>query len=306
MPRSHLDALGRAGLLGLTGPRAREVVEVLAAACATTWFVMTQHATPLAVLRASANEALRGRRLAAMVDGSVLSGVAIAHLRRPGPPVVTATRVDGGWRFDGHVGWMTGWGLCDVFLLCGTTADRSQVVLALVPARVQEGLRASAPLPLLAMQATGTVTLDLSGFEVADEDVAAVEPFETWAARDRDKAADVSAAVFGVQAECVRLQPDERLADALRAEADRLRAKAYDLFEDSSRYDERLALRADALELCLRSATALVIATGGSAMAMEHPAQRLLRTAAFLQVQAQTAPLRALVLDRLRLRSAEQ
>ena len=141
VPRSHLDAWAAEGLLGLAGPRAyggaqaapavqREVAAVMAGACGSTWFVATQHTLPVTALAASPNEALRERRLAALCTGEVLAGVAFSHLRRPGPPAVLATRVDGGWRFDGAVSWMTGWGLCDVLLLAGRT-DGDEVVFVL-------------------------------------------------------------------------------------------------------------------------------------------------------------------------------
>ncbi|MCW2584614.1 MAG: acyl-CoA dehydrogenase, partial [Frankiales bacterium] len=257
VPRSHLDALGAAGLLGLTGPDAppkdvgREVVELVAGACAATWFVMTQHMTPLAMLTASDNTSLRDRLLRRMAAGTVLSGVAIAHLRRPDPPVV-ATRVAAGWRFDGHVGWMTSWGICDLFLLCGTTPDRSEVVFALVPAGEAPGLVAGEPMELLAMQATSTVALRLDGFRVAAADVVAVQGRQSWAGQDRDKTADVTPAVFGVQREVVRRLGVRApaLAARLGDDAERLRRTAYAAIGDTSRYDERLVLRAAALELC--------------------------------------------------------
>lgn len=296
VPRSHLDALAAAGLVGLTGPEARPIVEIIAGACAATWFVLTQHATPLAVLAESDNLALQERLLAPMLAGEILSGIAIAHLRRPVSPV-SATRLAGSWRFDGTVSWMTGWGLCDVVLLCARSGN--QVVQALVPAVAGPGLTPGPPLPLLAMQATGTVTLDLDGYVVHDADVVAVHDYATWAEKDREKAVDVTPAVFGVQRESVRLLRERAPALAFRlgGEGDRLRAKAYAAIGDASRYDERLALRVEALALCLRSATALVIATGGAAMALDHPAQRHLREAAFLQVQGQTPALRAAMID---------
>jgi alkylation response protein AidB-like acyl-CoA dehydrogenase len=309
VPRTHLDALGQVGALALTGPpelggvdrlTAAAVVEAVAGACAATWFVMTQHMTPLAMLTASDNAALRGRLLPSLCDGTVLSGIAIAHLRRPGEPAVVATRIEGGWSFDGTVGWMTSWGLCDVFLLCGRTPD-GQVVFTLVPARVGPGLAAGEPQALLAMQATSTVSLYLSGLQVSDADVVAVQDESAWLEADRDRTAVGSAAVHGLTREVVRRialrQPE--LADRLGAEAERLRTRAYALLGVTEAVDERLALRAAALELCLRSAAALVTVTGGSAMLLDHPAQRHLREAAFLQVQAQTPALREAAVDLL-------
>ena len=322
VPRSHIDAWSAAGLLGLAGPRAyggaeaparvvREVVEVLAGASGATWFVATQHATPLAMLTGSSNGHLRERLLRPLCTGEVLSGVAVAHLRRPDPPAVTAARTPGGWRFDGHVGWMTGWGICDVFLLGGASPD-GDVVTAIVPARAGEGLRASEPLQLAAMSATRTVTLELDGFAVADEEVVDVESRSDWLALDAVKTANPSPHVFGLQRECVRRLAETAakrnddtaalLAEQLREEGDRLRAVAYTLLDDvpaAEQIEDRLAVRASALELVVRTATALVTATGGSAMALDAAPQRLAREALFCLVQAQTSAVREATLSLL-------
>ena len=323
VPRSHLDAWGRAGLLGLAGPPAyggggtpahvvREVTEVLAGACGATWVVATQHAMPLATVTASENEVLKDRLLRGMCTGEVLSGVAVAHLRRPGAPAVVATRVDGGWRFDGHVGWMTSWGICDVFLLAGVTPD-GDVVLAMVPAREENGLTASEPMELAVMQATGTVTLDLDGYAVSDDDVAAVVPLEAWRAVDAAKTANASPHTFGLQREIVRRLAETAsrrddgtaaaLAQQLGREGDRLRRVAYTLIDDvpaQEHVEDRLGVRASSLELVVRTATALVAATGGAAMASSAAPQRLMREAVFHLVQAQTAPVKEATLQLLR------
>jgi alkylation response protein AidB-like acyl-CoA dehydrogenase len=323
VPRSHLDAWGTAGLLGLAGPPAyggagapaavvREVAEVLAGACGATWFVATQHAMPLATLAASSNEELKQRLLPGMCDGSLLSGVAVAQLRRPGPPAVVATRTDGGWRVDGHVGWMTSWGICDVFLL-GAVSPDGDVVLAMVPAREGAGLTASEPLQLAAMQATRTVTLDLDGYVVRDEDVAAVAPLDDWRAVDAAKTANPSPHTFGLQREIVRRLADTAsrrddgtaaaLAQQLGREGERLRRVAYTLIDDvpaREQLEDRLAVRASSLELVVRSATALVAATGGAAMALDAAPQRLMREAVFHLVQAQTGAVREATLQLLR------
>ncbi len=313
VPRSHLDAIAAAGLLGVTAPRehgggghaaavGREVVEELAAACGATWFVYTQHALPLATALRTTNPALFERRRQ-LASGELLAGVAVAHLRRLGPPAVTAARVPGGWRFDGHVGWMTSWGICDVFLLAAVAGD--EVVLALLEAREQPGLRASAPMRLAAMTATRTVTLDLDGLVVADDDVLEVAAAEPWLEGDRHKTANPSPHTFGLQRECVRRlaeTADRRgdvtagaLADQLRQQGEQLRTSAYQLIDDvpaAEWIDDRLAVRAESLELVVRSATALVVATGGSAMAADAAPQRLVREAVFQVVQAQTGPVR--------------
>ncbi len=90
------------------------------------------------------------------------------------------------------------------------------------------------------------------------------------------------------------------LAHALGQEGVRLRRVAETLLDDvapDELVDDRLAVRASALELALRSATALVAATGGAAMSLDAAPQRLAREAVFLLVQAQTPPLRQALLQ---------
>lgn len=323
--RAVVDEVARAGLLGLSGPRGyggadapapllREVAEVLAGADAATWFVTTQHETPLRTLSRSENVALKERHLRAMCTGGALAGVAFAHLRRPGPPAVTASRVPGGWRYDGAVGWATSWGLADLLLLAGLS-PAGDVVMALVPARDAPGLTASAPMRLAAMQGTSTVTLALDGLQVADADVAEVVREGDWREADRVRTANVTPAVFGLLHEVVRrLRAAPRggrtaavLADRLAEESEDLRRAAYALLDHvpaPDQVEDRLALRAAALELTVRAATGLVAANGGSAMSLDAAPQRLAREALFFLVQAQTGPVREATLARLVERTA--
>lgn len=318
-------AIGAAGLLGLAGPRGyggadapapvqREVTEVLAGADGTTWFVVNQHANPLQSLARSDNVALKERSLRALCTGGALSGVAVAHLRRPGTPVA-ATRAPGGWSFSGTVPWLTGWGLADVFLLAGETPDR-EVVLALVPARERPGLTAGPPMRLAAMQGSCTVAVELRDLAVPDADVTEVLRRDDWVEADRLKTANASPAVFGLLATVVRdlagtaRRRDDPLAADLAArlgdEAEELRRSAYALLDHVPPYEQvedRLALRAAALELGVRAATALVAATGGGAMALQAAPQRLAREALFHLVQAQTGPVREATLRHLRERT---
>ncbi len=316
--RGTLDLMAAEGLLGLVGPKAyggseapgpvvREVIELLGGADGATWFVSAQHTLPLLAVSRTNNAALKERVLRPMCSGSLISGVAIAHVRRPGMPAVTALRDGSGWRYDGTVAWMTSWGLCDVFVLGGLSPD-GELVLSLLQARDQPGLRASEPMQLAAMQATGTVQLHLDGLLVPDADVVDVTDAGTWLAIDAAKSANVVPAVFGLlHTTLALLEPAApELAARLGQDGDRIRSEAYQLMDEvrsTDQVERRLALRAEALELGVRAATALVVASGGRAMSLSAAPQRLLREAAFHTVQAQTAPVRAATLRHLLSRS---
>jgi hypothetical protein len=304
MPRTHLVTLAGAGLFGISAPVEyggsdqpvaviREIVEVLAGADASTWFVWTQHHTPVRTLVRGTNDELKGRWLPRLATGSALAGVAYTHLRRPGEPAVRATRTDGGWQVDGDLAWLTSWAFADVFLIGAVAGD--DVVWMLLPLAKTEGVTAG-PLELLAMRGTSTVAVHLDAVAVADADVVLIEPLAEWQERDAERTADVSPAVFGITDECIR-----RLggSDPLTAQLDSLRGRAYALQDESGPRAERIAVRAEAHALALRASAALVAAGAGRSMLAGNPAQRLAREALFLLVQGQDAEIRAAQLNEL-------
>jgi alkylation response protein AidB-like acyl-CoA dehydrogenase len=316
VPRSHLEALAAAGIFGVSSPRdvggsdvgpatMREITETLAGADASTWFVWTQHHTPVRTLRRSDNDTLKQKYAAALAAGAVVSGVAFTHLRRAGPPPVTATRDGDGWTLSGRIDWLTGWELSDVFLV-GAQAG-TDVVWSLLSLPGRPGVT-SAALGLAAMAGTATVSVTLKTVAVDAADVVLVEPLDDWRAADRQRTADVSPAVFGLTAEAVRRLTERgdamahEIAANAAAELERVRASAYQLMDDADpaeRIDERLALRAEAHALALRTTAALVTVGAGRSMLLDAPAQRLAREALFLLVQGQTAAVREATLRRL-------
>src|SRR3954447_18679137 len=177
VPRGHLDALGSAGLMAASDlpPSAmREVTELLAAADASTWFVWTQHHTPVRTVRRGTNGELTERLLAPLLAGTMLAGVAYTHLRRPGPPAVTATRDGDRWRLDGEISWLTSWQLADLFCVGAQVAGADQEALVawmLVPLRGAEGVQAE-PLGLAAMAGPSTFRVRLDDVRVSASEVA--------------------------------------------------------------------------------------------------------------------------------------
>ncbi|PKW05926.1 Acyl-CoA dehydrogenase [Streptomyces sp. 1222.5] len=299
VPASHVEAVKRSGLLGVVAPVEyggsgasaavlRETAEILAGACCSTWFVQTQHHTPVQTL-ARSGLPVRERLLGPLARGELLSGVAYAHLRSFPRVPVRVRRWHGGWRFEGTVPWYTGWGLNDVMLLAGVT-DADEALFAFAEAHDQPGLKASPPMRLAALTAARTVSLELDGLWLPDDAVALRTPYARWAAGDRARTLDAGPAVFGV-AEAALSLLDEATAGPLRARVADVRRRAYALADDPApdeRAVERLAARAEAYQVLGAATTAAVVAGGGRAMALTSRAQRLAREALFLLVQGQT------------------
>jgi hypothetical protein len=308
LPTSHLEAIRRSGLLAVSAPQeyggtsgavARETAEILAGACCSTWFVQTQHHTPVATLSRSEGP-VRERLLGPLARGELLSGVAYAHLRAYPRTPVRVTRERGGRRFDGTVPWYTGWGLNDVMLLAGVT-ETGEALFAFTEAREQPGLRASAPMRLAALTASRTVSLELDGFRLPEEAVVLRRPYEEWAATDRLKTVNASPAVFGITETALTLLDDDT-AGPLRARLTRIRDRAYTLADHAASHEhleERLALRTQAYGVMRAATTAAVVTGGGRSMALTSKPQRLAREALFLLVQGQTAESRRAHLNAL-------
>lgn len=306
VPVSHIEAVKRSGLLGVSAPVAygggdapsavaRESAEILAGACCSTWFVQTQHHTPVQTL-VKGEPAARERLLGPLARGELLAGVAYAHLRSYPKRPVRASAGQGGVRFDGTVPWYTGWGLNDVMLLAGVT-DAGEVVFAFAQAAEQAGLRASGPLRLAALGAARTVSLELDGLTLPEEAVALRVPYEEWARGDRAKAANANPAVFGITAAALESLPEETAAP-LRSRLTETREAAYTLADDpTSTLAERLTWKTRAFELMRSATTAAVVAGGGRTMLLDNKAQRLAREGLFMLVQGQTAESRRAQLE---------
>ncbi|MGY0491706.1 acyl-CoA dehydrogenase family protein [Streptomyces sp. WG-D5] len=314
-----IAAVRASGVLGVNAPSAyggsgapaavgREIAEILAGACCSTFFVQAQHHTPVRALTTGA-EAPRARWLRRLAGGEALAGIAFSHLRAfPELPVRATPLAGGGVRFDGRVPWYTGWGLNDVFLLGGATED-GEVVFAVAEPREQPGLAPTEPLRLAALTGTRTVGLVLDGFTVAEEDVVVRQPYEEWAREDRPKNTNTNPAVFGVARAALDLLDAsgdagaKETAGVLRERLDAARRDAYALVDEvvaGERLGDRLAVKTRAYDLMRAATTAAIVAGGGRAFGLSAPAQRLAREGLFLVVQGQTAEVRAAHLAALR------
>ena len=231
IPPSHFAALAGAGLYGLAlaEPAALPAVtEVLAGGCLATTFTWMQHHGPVRTLAA-----LGDPRLGAAAAGRLRCGVALAGAV-PDPPLLWATREDGGWRLDGHAPLVTGWGLIDLVQVAvrdvataGAPDEEAGIVTALLDARAAPGLTAR-PLALLAADASRTVALRFDGVHLPDELVSGLTTRSAFLAGMTASARVNGALALGVAGRCVCLVAETgaaAVADRLRAELDAARAE---------------------------------------------------------------------------------
>lgn len=297
LPRSNLDALASLGLYGAAIPvhvggpglppaQLLEVIEILSGGCLTTAFVWLQHLGASNVV-AHADHLIADGTAAAAASGELRLGVAFAHLRRPGPPVLTASQTTGGWLVNGSAPWVTGWERIHRVHTASLQHDDAQtIVWALIDAKAGPTLRAER-LELAAVNASSTVTLHFDHHFVPDDRVTVIEPLQAWMVRDAAGLRTNGSLAIGLAQRCLTLLGDH--GDALAHELVHRRTR----LDAASSETEMAAARAEASAFSLRCSAAALACGGGRSIVRDHQAQRLAREALFLLVQGQTAAIKS-------------
>jgi alkylation response protein AidB-like acyl-CoA dehydrogenase len=319
--REALAEMGRRGLLGLRVPRAygglelpplefRRFQEASARASGALAFLESQHQSACSLIARSESEPLRARLLPPLARGELSSAIAFSHLRRSGPPALRAAPVQGGYRLDGHLPWVTGWGLFTLCLTAATLPD-DRVLFAVHPLVASATTRPSPPMALAAMTVTQTVAIDLENLIIPESDVVDIHP-ATWI-KENDKIAialQSPLALGCAQAaiDVLREEAVKKKSASMKAAADRLeweledcRQGAYKAMEDNADLDRSLRARSAAIELAGRTAHAAVIAAAGAGNLLTHAAQRVYREALAFSVLALSPPIQDAALARLSL-----
>jgi alkylation response protein AidB-like acyl-CoA dehydrogenase len=219
-----------------------------------------------------------------------------------------ATEAREGYLLDGHVPWITGYGLFPEYLVAAELAD-GRAVFAVVPFTPGTGASFSKPMRLAAMESAQTVTADYESFEVSKSQVVAVQP-AGWIknndqiniALQRHFALGCCEAALDILRDQVRKKGEPSVINALTAlevELDACRTAVLPSAGEDESAEARLAARAWAIELCTRCAHAAIASCGGQANSVDHPAQRVFRESLVYTVSAQTPSIREATLQRL-------
>ena len=283
VPVELLDTLSGAALYGLTGPASAggldadfntvcAVVEALSSGCLTTTFVWAQHIGAVLAAASSENEAI-DEWVAPLCSGERRAGLALGGAV-PGPPMLRAREVEGGWTFAGTSPFVSGWRRIDIMHTAARTED-GRLVWAFVDAEESESL-AVTRLDLAALNATDTVRAELREHPVSATRVTSVAPYGEGPPPPELLRIHASFAL-GVASRCCQLLGPTPLDEALahvRGELDRLDPTTI------------AATRGDAGGLAFRAAGALTVATGSRSLLLTEHAQRLAREALFTLVYA--------------------
>ncbi|MGB3206645.1 MAG: acyl-CoA dehydrogenase family protein [Crinalium sp.] len=273
-------------------------------------FLQTQHQSAGTMLVSSKNEALKQQYLPNLGSGKLLIGVGFAHLRRQGISPVKALPVEGGYQLNGEVPWVTGWNFFQDFIV-GATLPNGESVFGIIPLKniSQNGkgeIFISTPLSLAAMESTNTVKMRLSEWFLPQESVLFIKP-AGWI-HENDKKNILNPGFFALG--CARAGLDiveatakikqldfiDRAFQSLEQELISCRTA---MFEHQPTIEEKLKIRALAIDLAVRCAHAGVTVSSGAANNKYHAAQRVYREALMFTVVAQTTAVMEATLARL-------
>ncbi len=308
IPESHWEAIADAGLFGYAAPpgaggpgldfvQVIEVSEVMASGCLSTAFTWMQHHGVVVSLASTTNASLRERLLLDAMTGRVRAGVALAGVV-PTPPRMQATKVDGGWRLNGHAPFVSGWGIVDILQIFARDADTDDVVSVIIPAHDVGTEIVSTTLDLIAANATSTASLQISDLFVADDDVVSRVGYDDFLANQNVGVRINGTLPFGViRRAAALLDVSGQLGPArrLRERGGQIRAALDNALDD---LDALVAARADAAQLAIDAAAALVAADGGRGVVRGRHPERLAREAVFLLVAASRPMLKDVLVQR--------
>lgn len=277
-------------------------------------FLQTQHQSATAMLAASKNSFLQKEYLPRIRKGQLLIGVGFSQLRREQNPPLRAVAVPGGYRLEGQVPWITGFGMFQEFIVAASLPN-GEAVFGVMPfanscQNAGSTISFSMPAQLCAMTSTNTVSATLTDWFLPQEHVVVVKPAGWIHENDKNNVLRPTGLALG----CARAGLDIVEAafankplpficqayESLEQELTRCQTAIREAQNHSGKsLTEGLDMRSWAIELAVRCAHAAVTVSSGAANYTHHAAQRVYREALVFTVSGQTTAVMEATLSRL-------
>jgi alkylation response protein AidB-like acyl-CoA dehydrogenase len=283
--------------------------ELLAGACLTTTFLLSQRDAAIRRLRELGRPERVGPLLSAQARGDAFATVGLSQLttsHQHTAPAMTATPVGlGGFVLDGVMPWVSGAGHADLFVTGAALPDGRQVLIALP--RQRAGVTVEPALDLCALRGSETGPVSCRGVAVSADEVLA-GPGERLLSGGRGAGGlEPSSLALGLAGAAVEFLQREAAARAdLRPFAERfeairqsVRGRLHALAAATPDAAALTGLRVRVTRLALGATQAALTAAKGAGFVRPHPAQRWARQALFFLVWSCPRPAAEGILARL-------
>jgi butyryl-CoA dehydrogenase len=268
--------------------------EAIASASLATALVLSQRDSAAGLIDGAESDSLRRELLPALAANEVFSTVGIAQLttsRQGGPPALVAEATEAGYRLNGLIPWATGADHCDFFVSGAVCEGKtpSQILFAL-PIDLS-GIIVEPPMPMVALAASRTTALRCTNVPLAHRWILTGPRERVLGSRRKSLAIGQSFPAMGLCRSALDLIAEHHSDRAQQTHAklnhqlNSVRERVL-LFCESPTPDPADAPRLRGLcnDLAVRITHTAVALYKGTALIMDHPAQRLAREAMFLLV----------------------
>jgi alkylation response protein AidB-like acyl-CoA dehydrogenase len=286
-------AIGKAwGGEDLDGPTLHDHYELIASASLATALVLSQRDAAAEFIESSTNAPLRDRLLPQLVQNKVWSTIGISHLTTSHQSgTLTAERDGDGFLVNGTIPWATGACKSDFIVAAAKTLDEQQLLFVL-PVDLP-GVTVLPPLKLATLAAAPTSPVRCAAVRIGPDLVLNGPSEAVLVGRSRNVAISQAFAAFGIIRASLQLIKQIDIASAANSH-DLLSQQFHELRSTVHDANARLAggrdlqsgplIRSECSNLASRAAQSAVTLYKGSALKLDHPAQRLAREALFLLV----------------------
>ncbi len=243
---------------------------------------------------------LPAKLLRRLAGNELFVTIGIAQLttsRQGGPPALSATPVDNGYRVDGSIPWSTGAAKAE-YVVAGAVLPDQRQILFLLPTKLP-GVEVEPPLPLVSLRASWTGQVHCLNARIENEWILNGPAEKVLGDRKRSLPLGQAFLATGLCRGGLELIAGHRsptaesARDRLELQLFELRREMLQLSQPGSEREAAAAapvLRGQCVDLALRIAHTAVALYKGTALLAGHPAQRLAREAPFLLVWSCPSP----------------
>ena len=270
----------------------QDLYERLAAASLATALAFTQRDAAVGFIEAAENETLKADLLPKLANNEVWTTIGISHLTTSTQPgALAATPLPGGGvELHGTIPWATGAAYADFLVAAARVPDGVPVVFVLPTKRAGVTVRHSQP--LTALSAAHTSAVHCEHVRLGPDLLLNGPSEDAMGGRTRSVHVGQAFAALGLTRAALALieridHDSARTAHAsLTQQLDKLRHSVHEANTHVDKHDlQRVPiLRSELNSLALRATQAAVTLHKGTALRIDHPAQRLAREALFLLV----------------------